>query len=80
MTVDMRSVHPDVDEANWLIVLAASAGGIVIVQDPATAQYAGMPSSALTTGVVDRVLPLEAIAPALVEIVGTAAASGERAM
>jgi two-component system chemotaxis response regulator CheB len=55
-------------------------GGIVIVQDPTTAQYAGMPTSALTTGAVDRVLPLEAIAPALIEITGAAASNGERAM
>jgi two-component system chemotaxis response regulator CheB len=55
-------------------------GGIVIVQDPRTAQYPSMPSSALTTGVVDRVLPVEAIAAALVEITGAAAANGERAM
>lgn len=54
-------------------------GGIVIVQDPTTAQYAGMPSAAVATGVVDRVLPLEAIAPALIEIVGAGAPSGEAA-
>jgi two-component system chemotaxis response regulator CheB len=43
-------------------------GGIVIVQDPATASYGSMPSAALSTGVVDQVLPLEAIGPALVAI------------
>jgi len=52
-------------------------GGIVIVQDPATAQHSSMPTSAIGTGVVDRVLPLEAIAPALVEITGLAAAQGQ---
>lgn len=49
-------------------------GGIVIVQDPHTAQHAGMPSAALRTGVVDRVLPAEEIGPALVEITCGAAA------
>ena len=43
-------------------------GGIVIVQDPSTAAHAGMPGSAVKTGVVDHVLRLESIAPALVAI------------
>ncbi|MDB5848271.1 MAG: chemotaxis protein CheB [Rhodoferax sp.] len=34
------------------------AGGITVVQDPATAQVALMPQSALDTGPVDHVLPL----------------------
>ena len=55
-------------------------GGIVIIQDPDTAQHPGMPSAALTTGVVDRVLPLDAIAPALIEITGAAAPDGQRTM
>lgn len=45
-----------------------SAGGIVIVQDPATAAFTGMPRAALRTGAVDMVLPLEAIGPALVAL------------
>ncbi|MEW6533729.1 MAG: chemotaxis protein CheB [Thermodesulfobacteriota bacterium] len=32
-------------------------GGMVMVQDPATAKYDGMPRSALATGLVDYVLP-----------------------
>jgi two-component system chemotaxis response regulator CheB len=56
-------------------------GGMVIVQDPTTARDAGMPASAVTAGAIDRVLPLEAIAPALIEIAtGTTATNGERAM
>lgn len=52
-------------------------GGTVIVQDPETAQHSSMPSSALRTGVVDRVLPLDAIGPALVEMTtGVRAANG----
>jgi two-component system chemotaxis response regulator CheB len=43
-------------------------GGIVIAQDPATAEHASMPMSAIRTGAVDHVLPLEAIAPMLVAI------------
>lgn len=44
-------------------------GGSVIVQDPATAQFAGMPRSAISTGLVDLVLPLEEIASAVTRLV-----------
>jgi two-component system chemotaxis response regulator CheB len=40
-------------------------GGTVIVQEPSSAQFRGMPDSAVQSGVVDRVLPLAEIAPAL---------------
>jgi two-component system chemotaxis response regulator CheB len=43
-------------------------GGMVIVQDEATADFFGMPGAAIGTGDVDRVLPLEAIAPVLIEL------------
>ncbi len=45
------------------------AGGRVLVQDPATARAAGMPSSAIATGCVDFVLPLDRIGPALITLV-----------
>jgi two-component system chemotaxis response regulator CheB len=45
-------------------------GGIVIAQDPWTAAHSGMPASAIGTGAVDFVLPLEQIAPTLTSIVG----------
>jgi chemotaxis response regulator CheB len=44
-------------------------GGIVIAQDPLSADFASMPATAIATGAVDRVLPLDAIAPALIDIV-----------
>lgn len=44
-------------------------GGTVIVQDPDTAAFQGMPRSAINTGLVDLVLPLERIAPAIAETV-----------
>lgn len=47
----------------------ARAGGTVIAQDPASAQYARMPRSAIETGAVHDVLPLDAIAPRIVELV-----------
>jgi two-component system CheB/CheR fusion protein len=36
-----------------------AAGGLVIVQQPETAEYDGMPRSAIHTGMVDVVLPIE---------------------
>jgi two-component system chemotaxis response regulator CheB len=49
-------------------------GGIVIAQDAASAEFFGMPDAAQRTGAVDRVLPLDEIAPALVKLIqgGTA--------
>jgi chemotaxis response regulator CheB len=44
-------------------------GGVVLVQDPATTAFATMPLSAIGTGAVDRVLPLEGIPAELVELV-----------
>jgi two-component system, chemotaxis family, protein-glutamate methylesterase/glutaminase len=40
-------------------------GGTVIVQEPSSAEFRGMPDSAVHSGVADQVLPLAAIAPAL---------------
>lgn len=36
-------------------------GGVVIVQDPDTAEYRGMPEAAIATGCADYVLPLDEI-------------------
>jgi two-component system chemotaxis response regulator CheB len=46
-------------------------GGTVIVQDPPTAEFLGMPQAALEAGVVDRVLPLGEIARALESLAGS---------
>jgi two-component system chemotaxis response regulator CheB len=48
-------------------VRVRAGGGRVIAQDPAGAAAAGMPESAIRAGAVDLVLPLEAIAPALLK-------------
>ena len=44
-------------------------GGLVIAQNQATSEHWSMPRSAIRSGAVDYVLPLEAIGPALNDIV-----------
>ncbi|MEQ9815336.1 MAG: chemotaxis protein CheB [Azospirillaceae bacterium] len=44
------------------------AGGLVIVQDPAEADYDGMPRSAIATGTVDQILPVARMPEALVRL------------
>lgn len=46
------------------------SGGFVIVQDEATSEFFGMPGAAIQAGQVDRILPLEQIAPALEALTG----------
>jgi two-component system, chemotaxis family, protein-glutamate methylesterase/glutaminase len=43
-------------------------GGTVLAQDEASSEFFGMPDAAFRTGKVDQVLPLDGIAPALVEL------------
>jgi two-component system, chemotaxis family, protein-glutamate methylesterase/glutaminase len=45
-------------------------GGVLVVQDPATAEASAMPSGALKAAPADRVLPVPEIAPFLVELCG----------
>lgn len=40
-------------------------GGLTIVQEPETAEYAGMPHAAVTPGMVDQMLALDRIVPFL---------------
>ena len=44
-------------------------GGTVLAQDPATAEFRGMPEAAIATGAVDFVLPLDEIAEVVVRLV-----------
>ena len=57
------------DGADGLVAIRR-AGGFTIVQDPATAESAAMPAAAIAAGAADKVLPLQAIAPLLVELCG----------
>ena len=45
------------------------AGGIILVQDPAEAEYASMPRSAIDTGPADFVLPVRELALKLAELI-----------
>src|SRR5262245_42023100 len=45
-----------------------AAGGTIIVQDPETARFDGMPRAAIGTGKVDMILAAEEIGPALVNL------------
>lgn len=44
-----------------------AAGGLVIVQDPTEAAYAGMPESAIASGLTAQVLTVESMGPAISE-------------
>jgi two-component system chemotaxis response regulator CheB len=46
-------------------------GGTVIAQDENTSQFFGMPGTAIETGAVDLVLPLDEIGPTLIGLVGS---------
>jgi two-component system, chemotaxis family, CheB/CheR fusion protein len=46
------------------------AGGIVLVQDPDEAEYSSMPRNAIATEAADFVLPLQALAERLVDLIG----------
>jgi len=48
-----------------------SAGGRVLAQNEATSQYFGMPGAAILAGGVDEVLPLDEIAPAVLQLAGS---------
>lgn len=46
-----------------------ASGGMAMVQDPSTAEYARMPQSAIATGLADYVLPAERMPQALIQFV-----------
>jgi two-component system chemotaxis response regulator CheB len=45
-----------------------AAGGLILAEDPADAEFPSMPLAAVATGSVDRVLPLIEIGPALIKL------------
>lgn len=59
------------------LLMVKDRGGMTIVQDPATAERAEMPQTAIDAGAADAVVPVEQISDLLLEVVGQPA--GERA-
>ena len=55
------------------VVAVKNAGGRVLAQNEATSEFFGMPGAAIATGVVDRILPLDSIGPALAAMASKAA-------
>jgi two-component system chemotaxis response regulator CheB len=56
-------------DGNMGVNAIKQGGGTVLVQDPATAEFAGMPQAAVDTGCFDLILPLAEIATALCRLV-----------
>jgi two-component system CheB/CheR fusion protein len=78
----LRSLADDQQERSICIILSGTgshgalglkavkaAGGMAVVQDPATAAYQRMPQSAVDTGLADCVLPPERMPEALIKYV-----------
>ncbi len=57
------------NDGTWGLQSISQAGGLTFVQSPAIAELAGMPESAITTGIVDQVLPPQEIARRVYEII-----------
>ena len=58
----------NLDDGTAGLLVIKRHGGLAVVQDPATADYAGMPTSAIESVQVDHVVPLPLIAPLLVDL------------
>lgn len=52
-------------------VAIKKAGGVVIAQNQATAQYFGMPGAAIRAGQVDWILPIDQVPQAIIQLVET---------
>jgi len=52
-------------------------GGVALVQDPQTAEFDGMPVSAIATGVVNQVLPPKELAQLIYQCIVTSAGNSE---
>jgi two-component system CheB/CheR fusion protein len=87
----LRSLAHDRGERSVAVILSGSgsdgsrgiqdihrAGGMVLCESPDTAQFNGMPVSAMNTGVVDQILPAEDIADAIAAL-GRPSVNDERA-
>lgn len=57
-------------DASMGVTAVHARGGTVIVEDPETAEFAGMPQAAVATGVADFVLPIDEIGTVIRTLVG----------
>ncbi len=77
-----RSMSEDLGEKAICVILSGTAtdgtlglravkgeGGMAMVQDPGSAKYDGMPRSAIATGLVDFILPVEKIPGELIKYI-----------
>ena len=77
-----RSLAEEMGEKAICVILSGTAtdgtlglkavkgeGGLAVVQDPASAKYDGMPRSAIATGIIDFILPVEKIPAELVKYI-----------
>lgn len=55
-------------DASGGVQTVKAAGGVVIAQDEATSEHFSMPRSAIGTGAVDYIVPLDEIGPMLVKL------------
>ena len=58
-------------DGSFGVQIIKEQGGKVIAQDRPTSQNFSMPETSIKTGDVDFILPLDEIAPKLIELVGT---------
>ncbi len=86
-----KSMSEDLGEKAICVILSGTAtdgtlglravkgeGGMAMVQDPDSAKYDGMPRSAIATGLVDFILPVEKIPHALLEYISTPISASPR--
>ncbi len=59
-------------DGSFGVQIIKDQGGMVIAQDRPTSQDFSMPETSIQTGDVDFILPLDQIAPKLIELVGSA--------
>lgn len=68
------------DDGTSGLMTIKRCGGIAVVQDPDDAEFSGMPSSALQYVPVDFCLPIDAIGPAIVDLITSATIDGSDPM
>jgi two-component system chemotaxis response regulator CheB len=65
-------------DGSFGVQIIKDQGGMVIAQDRPTSEDFSMPQTAIETGDVDFILPLDEIGPKLIELVGAAHANEQK--